>query len=232
MNDAKRVAIYCERYLNLNNANLSDEYFYQSLPLCVIDAVFSIGVKYTAVRNTVIRYCDYVGLKRIRDNKNNIPLKKEQQSISDFLDKVEYYGIERFTEDIFDNRQRTSSVNGILKTKATYKFARVLNDFSVDYFQDIKEVINSYEFKKEIKKIPGQKSGISLNYFFMLAGFDNFIKPDRMVLRFLQKVLKTDISFGEAQSLLIEVSSILKDSYNNMSPKLLDHEIWKYERKI
>ena len=44
--DIKQLAKYCDLALNLKDANLSDEYFYQSLPLCVIDAVYSIGVKY------------------------------------------------------------------------------------------------------------------------------------------------------------------------------------------
>mgnify|MGYP003466554474 CR=1 FL=1 len=36
---------------------LGDEYFYASLPLCVIDAVYSIGVRYGSVRNVIRRYC-------------------------------------------------------------------------------------------------------------------------------------------------------------------------------
>jgi hypothetical protein len=29
--------------LKLSNARLGDEYYYSSLPLCVVDAIFSIG---------------------------------------------------------------------------------------------------------------------------------------------------------------------------------------------
>ena len=39
--------------LDLRTVELPDEYFYPSLPLCVIDAVFSIGVRYEAVRRAV-----------------------------------------------------------------------------------------------------------------------------------------------------------------------------------
>ena len=46
----------CVTDLPLAGARLSDEYYYDSLPQCVIDAVYSIGVNYKSTRNTVIRY--------------------------------------------------------------------------------------------------------------------------------------------------------------------------------
>lgn len=41
-------------------ATLPEEFFYNSLDLCVIDAVFSIGVNYSGVKNVVTRYKEYV----------------------------------------------------------------------------------------------------------------------------------------------------------------------------
>lgn len=38
---------------------LPEEFFYASLPLCVVDAVFSIGVTYTSTANTVVG--DHIG---------------------------------------------------------------------------------------------------------------------------------------------------------------------------
>lgn len=231
MDDVNRVAKYCYKNLALENAELSEEFYYQSMPLCIIDSVFSIGVNYSAVENVIERYCKYFNLERVRAEKAKIPKKAEQQSVSEYLELVDKYGIEYFTENIFDNRQRTSPVNGILKSRATYKFAKVLKKFNIDYFQDVNKIICNCEFKKEIKKIPGQKSGISLNYFFMLVGYDDYIKPDRMVLRFLEKILGKKLSFEESQTLLVEVSQILKEEHSNLTPKLLDYQIWNYERE-
>jgi hypothetical protein len=45
-NASEQVAQYAERVLPLHSASLGDEYYYQSLPLCVIDAVYSTGVRY------------------------------------------------------------------------------------------------------------------------------------------------------------------------------------------
>ena len=57
----------CLAELSLATAELSREYYYDSLPQCVIDAVFSIGVKYGSTRKTVIKYCEKFNIKRIAD---------------------------------------------------------------------------------------------------------------------------------------------------------------------
>ena len=41
---------------------VAEKYSYASLPLCVIDSVFSIGVRYEGVRNVIERYCRRVRL--------------------------------------------------------------------------------------------------------------------------------------------------------------------------
>jgi hypothetical protein len=51
--EADRVAAYADQYLNLAAARLGDGYHYASLPLCVIDAVYSIGVLYEGVEAEV-----------------------------------------------------------------------------------------------------------------------------------------------------------------------------------
>ncbi|MFS0809480.1 hypothetical protein [Shouchella sp. 1P01AA] len=55
-NEALKIANYCRQELDLKQAQLPDEYYYSHLTLCVIDSVFSIGVRYEGVRNTVKRY--------------------------------------------------------------------------------------------------------------------------------------------------------------------------------
>lgn len=93
--------------------------------------------------------------------------------------------------DMFGNRQRTSTRSGILKAEAVRQFASSLyrtgiNDF-VDLTEDKLEIAET-----SIREIPGQKSRISLDYFRMLAGDDDLIKPDRpdrMVQRFIGKAI-------------------------------------------
>lgn len=227
--EIQKIVESCQKYLNLSNAKLSDEYFYNSLPLCVIDSIFSIGVNYSSTKNVVIKYCNYFKLKRIRNNKNEIPSIEEQESISNFCEKFDKLGLSFFVNNIFMNRQRTSTKNGILKAQAVYEFCKVLKKYNVENLQDVKKIILNDEFDKKIRKIPGQSSGISLRYFFMLAGSDDLVKPDRMILRFLKNILKRDVNLEESQKLLEKTSCKLIEIYPNINPRLLDHQIWNFQ---
>jgi len=227
---ASPLAEYCDLVLDLKNAHYGDEHFYQSLPLCVIDAVYSIGVIYEGTRRTVKRYCDYYSLQRIRSDRATVPQSEEQESIGQFIEKIISAGIEFFTKKVFQNRQRTSTRNGILKSEAVLRFAKTLQKYRVNYFQDISRVIDDVKFEDDIKTIPGQRSGISLKYFFMLAGSEDLIKPDRWIKQFIENPIKKQVSDQESQWLLSEACEELRLKHPRLTPRLLDHEIWKYQR--
>lgn len=229
--DVSIIATHAKKVLPLASAQLGDEYFYQSLPLCVIDAVYSIGVRYEGVRNTINRYCAHFKVKRIRTPKNVLPHKHEQESVSNFCERTEKYGPDVMAIDVFRNRQRTSPRNGILKAEGAYRFAMVLRKYGIEHLQDIGAAVRNHKFEKDIFAIPGQTSGISLQYFFMLSGSDDLIKPDRMILAFLKAILGRPVSISEAQELLAAATNQLSDTYPHLTPRLLDHEIWKYQRE-
>jgi len=230
MNEARELADFCNKHLDLANASLVDAYYYQSLPLCIIDAVFSINTRYKAVQNVIDRYCKFFNLRRVRSSKDRLPPLSDQEPVNNFLDKFKHYGIEKFTEKIFNNRQRTSSTGGILKTEAVLHFATVLNKHEVDYFQDVETILADTAFERDIKNIKGQGSGISLSYFFMLAGSDDLVKPDRHILTFLTNALSREVKVQEARSLIASSTEILRSSYPHLTPRLLDYVIWNYQR--
>jgi hypothetical protein len=228
--DLVAVADYAEKVLPLAAARLDKEYYYQSLSLCVIDAAFSIGVRYEGVRNVIDRYCKNFGQSKFREAIAGLPSQDSQESISSLCEKFEKMGTVFMADRIFRNRQRTSPVGGILKSEAVYNFAVVLRRYGVEYFQDVEKLLVDRDFESSIKAIPGQGSGISLKYFFMLAGTDGLVKPDRMILGFLRDVLGSTPSPADAQSILSGACSLLVGKFPNMNPRLLDNEIWKYQR--
>lgn len=67
----------------------------------MIDAVFSIGVRYESARNVVRRYADYFGLPMFSDNRQGSIQVNDQESISDFVEKMEKHGIEFFATEVF-----------------------------------------------------------------------------------------------------------------------------------
>lgn len=230
-NEAALIAEYGKRELNLGQAGLPDEYYYTSVPQCVIDAVFSIGVRYEGVRNTVTRFSTYLGLALKRPGAE-YPDIQAQLPVEEFLRSFDELGLDVYVSEVFGNRQRTSPTNGILKAEAVYRFCKVLQKYGINYLQDVKNLYGNEAFEAEIKAIPGQKSGISLVYFYMLAGDDQWVKPDRMIVRFLEKALGRKVRIDEAQALLEKTVALLKSRYPELTPRLLDYEIWNYVRSL
>lgn len=220
-----KLFLYCEEALDLKNAKLSDEYYYSSLPLCILDAVYSIGVRYTATRNVVLRYCQKYNLPTSRNMSPEYPPGESQHTISQLVENIELVGAESFACHVLNNLQRTSTVSGILKSEAVYLWAKIFKEHDIEVFHDISTI--GKEVENKILKIKGQRSGISLSYFYMLSGNDNLCKPDRHILRFLSKGLHREIKdYSEAQAIMCDVTATLKEKYAHLSVRTLDHAIW------
>jgi hypothetical protein len=224
----RQLAERCRQELPLAAAELSEGYWYAHLPLCVIDAVYSIGVDYRSTAATVMRVCTRIGITRI-DRLRPAP-RGQQWAIDDLLREFDHHGAERLAEQLFSNRQRTSSVNGVLKAAAVEQFCRVCAAHGVQVFQDLDAVRDDAAFSAAIRRIPGQRSGIALGYFWMLAGIDDMIKPDRHLVRFVRPLLGRDPTTDECRQLFSEAVEALRGEYPHMTARLLDHTVWQYMR--
>src|ERR1700682_4622399 len=109
-------------------------YEYASLPLCVIDSVFSIGVRYESTERTVKDFC-----ARCHWQKDRRGQAGGEHTISDFLQILQPYENrwEDMADDLFHNRQRTSTKSGILKAEAVYRFSKTLRRFGIETFADV-----------------------------------------------------------------------------------------------
>jgi hypothetical protein len=133
-------------------------------------------------------------------------------------------------ERVFCNRQRTSTTNGILKSEAVILFLKLLQRYNIEIRKDVDLLFINDQFETDVKKIPGQRSGISYKYFLMLSGSDNLVKPDRMILRFLEGITNTRISLENCQIIIQEVVRKMNAVGFNLTPKKLDNLIWNYQR--
>ena len=218
--------------VRLNEARLPDEYYYASIPLCIIDAVFSIGVRYESTRRTVRDWCrSQVPAWRVIARTPGSEPRRSQHTLKAFITLLEGKDFRSLAQAEFKNSQRTSSTNGILKAEAVYRFAAVLRDFGVDDFPDTCDQALNDKILGRITEIKGQGSGLSFDYFQMLAGLDGHVKADRMVRRFVADALgSTVVPAGTAQALVIEACQLLKEEFPYLTPRLLDYEIWNYQR--
>jgi len=227
-NEATLLAEACRAQLSLPVV-LGDEYRYAHLSLCILDAVFSIGVRYEGTAAAVRRYAEWAKIPLSRSH-TQLPAHADQQPIGDFIADVEKLGPERFAAEVVRNRQRTSSRGGILKTEASLRFAHALDAAGVHYLQDVTTAASDDTLDAALRAIPGQRSGISIAYFFMLAGDDNLVKPDRMIVRYLTAALGRPVTVTEAPGLVAAACQILRDEFPLLTPRSLDHGIWNYQR--
>ncbi|MEA4987702.1 MAG: DUF5677 domain-containing protein [Anaerovorax sp.] len=223
--ETETIVEACEKILDLENIKLSETYYYDSLPLCVLDAIFSIGVKYSSTINVVKRYCDYFNLNRINYEKNG---RYDLHTITDLIVNIKSFGIKQFSDKIVCNCQRTSTKKGILKTEAVLRFAQIFEKYGILTFNDLHTKGLPDSAKKEIKNIPGQKSGISLQYFYMLAGNDECCKPDRHILSFLSSCLNKTVTINQANQLMELTTKKLHYKYKHITVRSLDYAIWSY----
>jgi hypothetical protein len=204
-----------------------EEYYYPHLIMCVLDAIFSINALYDpTVKNVVSRYCSYYKISRPKINKGEFLPPGDQERISDFVARVKEIGWERMAVTVFQNQQRTSTTNGILKAEAAYRVAVILKKYGVEYFQDVPTIWDNKDFESEFLSIKGQKEGISLSYFWMLSGDENSVKPDRRLVEFLSDALGRKVSSADTTNLVVQAANNL-----TLPPALLDYGIWDFQRK-
>jgi hypothetical protein len=67
----------------------------------------------------------------------------------------------------------------------------------------------------------------------MLAGDDNLIKPDRMIYRFLDRTFPNqNFDFQKATAVVQDICKLINEKWNlKITPRELDHWIWKHERE-
>jgi hypothetical protein len=225
-----RVVRACDEQLHLAAARPSPTR-YASVPLCVLEAVFSLNARYQATRRVPERYCEHFGLPLWRP-RAELPAASQEHTVTGFLANIEPGGVEAFAAGVLRNRQRTSTRNGILKAEAAWRFAGALAEHGIERLQDVTAAATSRQLEGAVRAIPGQRSGISLTYFFMLAGSDDLVKPDRMLGRFLRGCLSREVGPEETQALLTAATARLQVRYPQLTPGLLDQAIWQQQRSI
>ena len=211
----KNLTIQIKNKLNLLNGQLGKEYFYSCIPLAVIDAIYSLRIRYKNVKVIVKRYADTYKVDK-------------SHSISDLIKNIEAVGVENFANDVLGSNYKTAGRNPILKSEAVYEWAKILKKNGIETFADFRRT-DKTQIKKELLRVQGQGKTV-IKYLFMLCGDENTCKPDTHILNFLKEVLHRNVKEDEAQALLENVVNELKAEYPHITVRLLDHLIWNYQR--
>lgn len=200
------------------------------LSLCVLDATYSIGLRYNAVVVPVVRrYAIKENLTPVliegEQLQEQISPREGEQSLPHFAASIEDLSDEEFAGAL-GSRNRTSSRGGILKSAASRRIADVLVANRVEVLDDVAELLaddgRTAIVEEQLRQVPGAGTqGVRTSYLWMLAGDDQQVKPDRHVLKWIGNVLGRRVSVREARSLLSDVAREL-----NLTPWSIDHAIW------
>lgn len=230
--DVAALAAHCRDVLPL--AQAAPEPFYHSLPLCILDVIFSVNARYEAASNVVRRYADCRHVPLMRQGAQP---PADQVTLSAFLTDYERHGIDGMAVNILHNRQRTSPRGGILKAEAALWFATVLHGAGIETFEDAQgrrdDLVRTprSHLAAALCAVPGQTSGVSVYYLAMQLGEENTVKPDRMLHRFVAAALGRSLAGEELQGLFRAVCDLLRSAFPRLTPVLLDGAVWKWQRR-
>ena len=197
---------------------------YKSAPLCALDSVFSIGVKYGSVKNVVNNFLHWLG---------DLSMETEITT-SEVLDRIGYL-TDAELSGLLNNFQRTDThENSILKSKAYILFLEVMQRFYVETCEDIAMMVDDQAFQSTIKSIRGQSSGLTLEYLFILARIESYVKVDRHITRFAKTATgESDLSKEQIINLVRTASKYMAyQNHHGMNARWLDHLIWTYQSSL
>ena len=227
------VAAYADTHLDLESAQLSNAYYYQSLPFCIIDAVFSLGVRYGQVENVIRNAAKVTDWNIFRSNGSSFLSPHQQKKISDLLNEINEH--KNPCQTLFNNRGYANpsarNVPKVQKADLVHKFVGVLKRHEIETFQDLASYGNPDALDAELCALPALTSGVGVRYFRMLSGDENQVKPDRMIQRFIRDAIGKNLDANACVTVIQSACQIIKAKYSSLTPRLLDHEIWKFQRK-
>jgi hypothetical protein len=223
--DLDAVIAHARARLSMREDEVPDGYGH--LGLCIIDSVYSIGIRYAGVRNVIGRYCEHAGIREL--GTRNQPA-QDEHTVVRLLEQYEQYGWEHLMEQVYDNRTWTSPTgrSRLRKAEAVGRFARVLHEHGIDSVADAKRAASA-QVKGDVVKLPGQGSGLTHFYVLMLAGVDDYVKADRHVIRFVSDALGRRTSQRETEALVCEAAWTLAQRRPWITPTVLDNAIWRYQ---
>lgn len=222
--DVVRLTEACRGLFGDPSTWIEAEGYPDSLALCVIDSIFSTGSSYQSVINVVQAY------RELRRAEGGNP---DKDGISELLESFEHFGGSAAWAKAVNNHKPAHTKPGaLLKAEVVRQAALVLNgletgpiltaaDLRAEYANDSSLKI----VKKSWLRLPSQSSGVTYNYLLLLAGIQS-VKPDRMVVRFINEQLQLDGGYLTPKQVAHLITQVA-ESYRT-EPRKLDHVIWRH----
>ena len=218
---AEQFALYCEHHFNLNN---DISYHYNSLPICIIDCIYSLRAKYYATTSPIVQ--------RYAVQYMNGDIYNPSDTISQFLAHIdELGGPLEFANQVLCNHQQLGGKNHIPKEVVCYQLAQYLKYLHIETLEDFQNFESQELLEVVIRSVKGLGDA-GVNYLFMLAGDSERCKPDVHIHRCIKDACGSNISNEECQILFTDAVQLLHHKYPSLTVRNLDNIIWReYQSK-
>lgn len=216
---SKQFAEYCEEHFDLDH---HVGYHYLSLPICIIDCVYSLRAKYEVITLPIVqRYADaFMDGDRFAAG----------DTISALIERIDTCGGPNgFAERVVKNHQKMGR-SLIPKEEVVYQLARYLKLLQIETLEDFQQFESPELLEVVIRAVKGI-SDAGVNYLFMLAGDPNRVKPDVHIHHSIVDACGRGVSNEECQTLFTEAVEILKPQHKGLTVAALDNAIWRFYSK-
>jgi hypothetical protein len=198
---------------------------YAHLSLALVDAVYSIRSRYSAVQRVVAAYGKASSTACQPLAARGGPGFSEH-GLECLLDRAGTLRGDALADALFaGSRSRTA---GRLKADVCVEAARRLQAVAVTRMPDLRERAGDAGVRRAWTGVHGL-GWITWQYFCSLAGLD-YLKPDVMLMRFTGQALGRYVSPAETGALLSRAFDELQGDHPGLTKRALDHTIWRFER--
>jgi len=220
--ELRQVADAACRSLPLDGVELTDEFFPAHLPVALIDAVFRSRLRHGERPAPIAeRYCRRFGIARRRGDRWEPPPADEQETLGDLLRRYDELGADRVASEVFQSRHRFPGAK-ITRAESVRDAAKALRGIGVDVLQDV-PARRPAAIHDALRPLPGIGEG-TVRMLLMYTGDEDFVLGDGHLRRFVASAIgRRAISAARAEDLVRQSAYELI-----VSPRLLDHEIWRY----
>lgn len=192
-------------------------YCYKSLPICIIDCIYSLRARYNSVTVPIVeRYADAF-LSGDKTSTNN------DDNLTGFIKNLTTPSLEYFADNIAKNHQILGRVP---KERVCLDIAETLQRLGIETFEDFQNYPSKEKLADAIKSVKGMGNA-GVNYLFMLTGDDDKSKPDVHIHHCIAEACGEDVSDKECQEIIEEASGILRQDYPSLTVRKLDGVIWR-----
>ncbi|MDY3904739.1 MAG: hypothetical protein SO007_06090 [Candidatus Enteromonas sp.] len=216
-NDSKLLLAHIKDKIGIRNPGKIS--YYRSLPICILDDIFSLRAKYeTNTLPTVKRYANHF---------LNGNIYFDGYLINNFIEDLNKEGLPKVMNNILKNRQ---VVGRKKKIEVCYDIAKKLQELGIQTIKEFASFNNKDYLTLSLRSVKGVGDA-AINYLFMMTGDSNRVKPDIHIHHCIKDAIGHDVSNEDCQKLFKEVSKAAKDEYPFVTPRLLDSLVWAHYSK-